>query len=59
MLPGSASTGGVEATPAHKVLAHKEEVIAVITDPAQVLKILMHIVKTGKPPPGLDPTCLL
>ena len=35
------------------------KVIAVITDPAQVLKILMHLVKTGKPPPpGLDPACL-
>jgi hypothetical protein len=29
------------------------------TDPAQVLKILMHLVKTQRPPPGLDPTCLL
>jgi hypothetical protein len=35
------------------------KLIAVITDPAQVLKILMHLLKTGKPPPGLDPTCLL
>ena len=29
------------------------------TDPAQVLKILMHLVKTQRPHPGLDPTCLL
>jgi hypothetical protein len=35
------------------------KLIAVITDPAQVLKVLMHLVKTGKPPPGLYPTCLL
>jgi hypothetical protein len=35
------------------------KIIAVITDPAQVLKILMHLVKTQRPPPGLDPTCLL
>jgi hypothetical protein len=43
------------------------KVIAVITDPVQVLKILRHLIKTGKlsgdssakhcesPPPGLDP----
>jgi len=35
------------------------KIIAVITDPAQVLKILMHLVETRRPPPGLDPTCLL
>jgi len=46
------------------------KVIAVITDPAQVLKILHHLIKTGKlsgdssatrcesPPPGLDPASL-
>ena len=34
------------------------KVIAVISDPAQVLKILRHLLKTGKPPPGLDPACL-
>ena len=34
------------------------KVIAVITDPAQVLKILRHLLKTGKPPPGLDPASL-
>jgi len=33
--------------------------IAVIIDPAQVLTILMHLLKTQRPPPGLDPTCLL
>jgi len=44
--------------------------IAVITDSAQVLKILRHLIKTGKlsgdsgakhcesPPPGLDPASL-
>jgi hypothetical protein len=34
------------------------KVIAVITDPAQVLRILRHLVKSGKPPPGLDPASL-
>jgi hypothetical protein len=34
------------------------KVIAVIIDPAQVLKILRHLIKKGTPPPGLDPTCL-
>jgi hypothetical protein len=34
------------------------KIIAVITDPAQVLKILRHLIKTGKPPPGLDPASL-
>ena len=34
------------------------KVIAVITDPAQVLRILRHLIKTGKPPPGLDPASL-
>jgi hypothetical protein len=27
------------------------KIIAVIIDPAQVLKILMHLVKTQRPPP--------
>jgi hypothetical protein len=30
------------------------KVIAVITDSAQVLKILRHLIKKGTPPPGLD-----
>ena len=34
------------------------KVIAVITDSAQVLKILRHLIKTGKPPPALDPDSL-
>ena len=34
------------------------KLIPVITDPAQVLRILRHRVKTGKPPPGLDPVSL-
>ena len=34
------------------------EVIAVITDPAQVLKILRHLIRKGTPPPGLDPASL-
>jgi hypothetical protein len=35
------------------------KIIAVIIDHAQVLKILLHLVKTQRPPPSLDPTCLL
>jgi hypothetical protein len=31
-------------------------VIAVITDPEEVRKILRHLVKIGRPPPGLDPS---
>jgi len=31
-------------------------VIAVITDPAEVKKILRHLVKIGRSPPGLDPS---
>ena len=34
------------------------KVIAVISDPAQVLKILPHLIKKGTPPPGLDPASL-
>jgi len=30
-------------------------VIVVITDPEEVRKILRHLVKTGRSPPGLDP----
>ena len=30
-------------------------VIAVIIDPAEVKKILRHLVKVGRSPPGLDP----
>jgi hypothetical protein len=33
-------------------------VLAVITEPQQVRKILRHLVKIGKPPPGLDPASL-
>jgi len=35
------------------------KLIAVITDPAEVGKILRHLVKTGRAPPGLDPSLLL
>jgi hypothetical protein len=30
-------------------------VIAVITDPEEVYKILRHLAKIGRSPPGLDP----
>jgi hypothetical protein len=33
-------------------------VLAVITAPAEVNKILRHLVKIGRPPPGLDPASL-
>ena len=32
--------------------------IAVITDPAEVRKILRHLLKIGRAPPGLDPSAL-
>ena len=38
--------------------AQPMRVLAVITDPPQVLKILRHLIKTAKPPPGLDPAAL-
>lgn len=31
-------------------------VIAVITDPHEVRKILFHLVNIGRAPPGLDPS---
>jgi hypothetical protein len=31
------------------------KVLAVITDPSEVSKILKHLLKIGRPPPGLDP----
>jgi hypothetical protein len=34
------------------------KIIAVIIDPAQVLKILQHLIKKGTPPPGLNPASL-
>jgi hypothetical protein len=30
-------------------------ILAVITEPQQVRKILLHLIKTGKAPPGLVP----
>jgi hypothetical protein len=48
-----------EADPLSCPRCHKSlKVIAVITDPAQVLKILRHLIKKGTPPPGLDPASL-
>jgi len=34
------------------------KVLAVITDPQQVGRILRHLIKTGAAPPGLDPASL-
>jgi hypothetical protein len=33
-------------------------ILALITEPQQVRKILLHLIKTGKAPPGLDPASL-
>jgi hydrogenase maturation factor HypF (carbamoyltransferase family) len=33
-------------------------ILAVITEPQQALKIMRHLIKIGKPPPGLDPASL-
>jgi hypothetical protein len=33
-------------------------ILAVITDPGEVKKILRHLIKIGRPPPGLDPASL-
>ncbi|MBA7470751.1 hypothetical protein ES707_06038 [subsurface metagenome] len=33
-------------------------ILAIITDPEELKKILRHLVKTGKPPPGLDTSSL-
>jgi hypothetical protein len=34
------------------------KVPAVITDPPQVRRILLHLIKTGAAPPGLDAAAL-
>ena len=34
------------------------KLLAVITDPAEVRKILRHLVKIGRSPPGLDESAL-
>jgi hypothetical protein len=31
------------------------KILAFITDPAELRKILRHLIKIGRPPPGLDP----
>ena len=33
-------------------------VMAVITDPEQVRRILRHLINTGAAPPDLDPACV-
>jgi len=38
--------------------ASEMRVLAVITDTAEVKKILHHMIKIGCPPPGLDPSLL-
>ena len=50
---------GLRGGPLSCPRCHKPmKVIAVIIDPAQVLKILRHLIKNGTPPPGLDPASL-
>jgi len=34
------------------------KVVAIITQADEVRKILMHLVKIGRPPPGFDPSSL-
>jgi hypothetical protein len=34
------------------------KVLAVITDPYEVLKILLHLIKTGVAPPGREASAL-
>jgi len=34
------------------------KVLAVITDPTQVRRILLHLMKTGPAPPGLNASAL-
>jgi hypothetical protein len=34
------------------------KLITVITDPAEVRKILRHLIRIGRAPPGLDSHCL-
>jgi hypothetical protein len=34
------------------------KILAFITDPAEVRKILRHLIKIGRPPPDLDPSGL-
>ena len=34
------------------------KVLAVVTDPPQVDRILRHLAKIGRPPPGLDLSAL-
>ena len=36
----------------------KMRILALITDPGEVKKILRHLVKIARPPPGLDPSTL-
>ena len=38
--------------------ASEMRVLAVITNAAEVKKILRHLIKIGCPPPGLDPSLL-
>jgi hypothetical protein len=34
------------------------KVLAVITDPSEVRRILLHLIKTGVAPPGLEASAL-
>ena len=41
-----------------RACGHQMKVLAVITDPLQVDRILRHLVRIGRPPPGLDISAL-
>ena len=41
-----------------KLCGSPMRIVAFIIDPEQVNKILRHLIKTGKSPPGLDPSSL-
>jgi len=41
-----------------RACGHQMKVLAVITDPLEVDRILRHLIKIGRPPPGLDISAL-
>lgn len=44
-----------ERTPRQIPLKRNLHILAVITEPAEVNKILRHLVKIGRAPPGFEP----
>jgi hypothetical protein len=41
-----------------RACGHRMKILAVITDPLEVDRILRHLVKIGRPPPGLEVSAL-